>query len=375
MRLIFKLSLTLLLLLVVDAVFRAGLWEPFASPGSHAGASIQLKRALSDPQMSHIDFVTLGSSRPEYGLDHEMLARQARAHSLIHANLSMPGSHWMTIGILSEWLQRNHPEIRGGIIAVSVQDFLGVGNGSYELGIVYPFHRLRDIPWMAQHVPINRDDVATFGTYSALFQWRSDIQDLVRDPQQRQVALQWHAQRHATEVLFSDPTSEGDMCAFGVNSLSACDRVEASADPQAKRLLSQCRSLRQAAEHRGDYRPLMKGALPADDLRLAEELVRRQLRELTWPQPPVVVLMPMPKVWTAHVTGLGAREWALSVLQPLVDEGRIHLVDATDFFDHEQETDCHAFFDFYHETPAAREQFTQWLLPQLINGLYEYKGP
>jgi len=82
----------------------------------------------------------------------------------------------MTIGILTQWLQRAHPEVRGGIIALAIQDLIYAGNGNYELGMVQPFRQFTDTPWIEQHVPFNRDDISSYGTYSALFAWRADIQ-------------------------------------------------------------------------------------------------------------------------------------------------------------------------------------------------------
>ncbi|HET6546711.1 MAG TPA: hypothetical protein VFG55_08205, partial [Rhodanobacteraceae bacterium] len=197
-RKILRLLAPLVLVLLVEAVFQAGVWEPLAKPASHAGTSVRLERALLDPAVPRIDFVTLGSSRPEYGIDHAMLAAEAKRRGLVHANLSMPGSHWMTVGILTRWLARHHPEVRGGIIALSIQDLQYPGNGSYELGIVYPFHRLSDIPWMAEHVPFAREDIESWGTWSALFGWREDIRDFITNPSRRLSSLRWWAKHRST---------------------------------------------------------------------------------------------------------------------------------------------------------------------------------
>ena len=144
-----RIALTLLapfaLLLAIESLFHTRLWERHAQPASHAGTSVRLKRALLDPFAKHIDFVTLGSSRPEYGIDHAAWAARARERGLVHANLSMPGTHWMTVGVLTRWLARAHPEVRGGVIALSIQDFTNPGNGAYELGIVQPFRTLADM--------------------------------------------------------------------------------------------------------------------------------------------------------------------------------------------------------------------------------------
>ncbi len=372
-RLIFKLIAALVLVLLVEAVFQAGIWEPIAKPASHAGASIRLKRALSDPSVAHIDFVTLGSSRPEYGLDHHMIAAIAQKHGFVHADLSLPGSHWMTVGVLTRWLSRKHPEVSGGIIALSIQDMAYAGNGSYELGIVYPFHRLADTPWMAAHVPLKRDDPETWGVYSALFAWRQDIRDFVAHPQQRLKSLEWYATNKPTSDLFGNPESHGDMCRFGVDSMAACDQVEASDSGAAKKLRDQCQVIRGYAAGRSGFQSLLEKSPTAEQLRQAKRLVQDQLLEAPWREPPLMVLMPMPRIWTADALAKGLHAWSLSVLKPLADAKQIYLIDATGFFDADTDGGCSSFFDFYHENPVGRERFTGWLIPQIENTLYAPK--
>jgi len=369
LRKLLVLAAPLALVALLDLAFALGLWEPLAQPASHAGTSVRLKRMLRDPSLAHVDYVTLGSSRPEYGIDHAMLAAAAKESGSVHANLSMPGSHWMTIGILTRWLEREHPEVRGGVIALSVGDLAWPGNGSYELGIVQPFRRFADMPWIAAHVPFDHSDISTYGTYSALFEWRADIREFVRDPEARQKSIDWwRTNRSSPDRLFGNPESHGDMCAFGTGSLAACDAVDASTDPKQDGLKRQCRELRGFAAGRMDFNAMAQQDPLPDFMRETRDLVRQQLRATRWPQPPVVVLMPMPRIWTRQLLGDGQREWALSILQPLVAEGRIRLIDATGFFDDTDE--CGMFFDFYHQNAAGRERFTRWLLPQLDAMLY-----
>ncbi len=371
LRILLILLAPLLLLLMLEAAFEIGIWEPLAQPMSHAGTSVRLKRALSDPAIPRIDYVTIGSSRPEYGIDHAMLAATARQVGRVHANLAMPGSHWLTIGLLSEWLQRAHPEVRGGIIALSIQDLINPGNGSYELGIVQPFRHLGDIDEVTAHVDFNRNDVATYAIYSALFGWRADIQEFVRHPYARRKTINWfNANRPASITLFENPESHGDMCAFGLDALSACDKVEASTDPERDGLKRQCKELRGGAASRPDFASLRQQHPLPDFMQRTRDVVQAQLRSTPWPEPPLVVLMPVPRIWTHDVLGPGLHEWALAILAPLADEGRIQLIDATGFFDADGAAECSAFFDFYHQNALGRERFMRWLLPQVQRFLH-----
>ncbi len=241
-----KFVIPVLVVLLAETLFRLGAWEPIAFPLSHAGTSIRLKRALSDPARE-IDFVTLGSSRPEYGLDHEAITKLALAHGYVHANLSMPGSHWMSIHALTDWLSSHHSEIRGGIIAMSVQDFALAGNGTYELAIVEPFRKFSDYKWIEQHVPFNRGDMATYGVFSSLYLYRDDIQDLLRHPQPRYKKVTFYRRPDAALNLFENVEGKGDMCRYGIRSLDACNAVENDRVNDVSLLSRQCQELRAAA--------------------------------------------------------------------------------------------------------------------------------
>jgi hypothetical protein len=359
------------IVLVIEVLFAAGAWEPLAEPQSHAGTSLGLKQALRDPAIGRIDYVTIGSSRPEYGVDHALLAAEARRRGRTHADLTMPGTHWTSAGVLARWLEREHPEVRGGIVALSVQDLAFAYNGYYELGILQPFRRIDDLAWIAERIPFSMHDVASYGVASALFAWRDDVRTFVTAPIQRMVRIEWRSgHRDPYHLLFGNPESHGDMCAWGVESVAACDRLDAAIDDDSAGLRRQCSELRTRAADAPDFAAGRAAAALPEFMSRTRDLVRAQLEGMRWPTPPVVVLMPMPRIWN-DVLGRGLHEWAIEILQPLADAGRIRLVDATGFFDADTDGGCGSFFDFYHQNARGRERFTRWLLPQLRDMLYE----
>jgi hypothetical protein len=366
-----KFALPLLLVALVDIFFHLGVWERLASPESHAGMSITKKRALQDQVFQHIDFVTLGSSRPVYGIDHELLAKSAAAHGYVHVNLSVPGTHWMSLGVISGWLARHHPEIRGGVIALAAQDFLAPGNGTYELGIAYPFHTLGDMAWMRAHVPFDWHDPATYGVYSALFQYHEDVQDYLGHPYKRDDVLAYFRALTPSNVLTSNADETGNLCAAHLSTVADCKSVAASGTPIDAKLDQQCKLVQSAASGRYDIGPFLQEQPLPEHLRKTRDMVRTQLRALNWPTPPIIVLMPMHSVWLKDAMPAAAREWALSVLAPLASEGKIHLLDYTDLFDDDSGvSDCSAFFDFYHNNVSGRERLMRQLKPAIEKDLY-----
>ena len=367
-----KFLLPPLFVVCLDLAFQLGIYEPLASPQSHAGMSISVKRALDGAAFRRIDLVTLGSSRPVYGIDHEALTRAAAAHGLVYANLSVPGMHWMSLGIITDWLARRHPEVQGGIIALAVQDFLAPGNGSYELGIAYPFRTFSEIPWMREHVPFDWHDPATYGLYSGLFEYHEDVQDLVAHPQHRRKLLRWFHARAPQQVLQANANETTGLCSAGVSKLSDCATMAARDPALAAKLAPQCRMLEDAAKGRYDMRPFLDGRQSVPPaLALARDLVRAQLRRLHWKIAPVIVLMPMHDAWLRDAMPQGAHAWALHVLAPLVADGTIRLLDETDLFNSESGTDCSAFFDFYHNNVSGRERLMQKIMPELQSELID----
>jgi hypothetical protein len=343
-----------------------------AKPDSHAGTSITLKRelqALGRP----VDFVSLGSSRAQWGLDHALFAAEAAKVGATHVNLTMGGTHWMTLGVMIDWLQREHPEVKGGLLATSVPEFLSVGNGAYELGIVHPFTRIDEIPWLATHVPFDRSDPTTYGAYSALFQYRADIQDFLAHPRDR-----WNDLRSerlpASRWLFDLAPNPHDLCAVPTKTVTACASFQASDD--ADRLIAnQCKGFGMPPKTRLDLRKLSAGdaRLPPDMAQI-KELLSRQISAIKWERRPIVVLMPVHRMLEDQFLPHGSHEWTLAILKPLAEEGVIDLLDYTTLFDSADGTDCRAFFDIYHQSAFGRADLMQRLLPEVKQRLYMAKG-
>ena len=69
----------LLMVLVIEGVFRLGFYEPLVSPLSHSGRTIALMRSLEDFGKDNIDIITLGDSRAVQGLDNRRIMGSPKA--------------------------------------------------------------------------------------------------------------------------------------------------------------------------------------------------------------------------------------------------------------------------------------------------------
>jgi len=360
-----RIVLPLLIVLAMEGLFRSNFWERFAAPDSHAGTSIRLKQAVASTA-GEIDFVTLGSSRAVYGLDHTRIAASASQHGFVHVNLSMPGSHWLSVMTVIDWLRSERPEVNGGVIALSVADLQYVSNGNYELAIVRPFQGLLGTGSDASG-RFELRDPSSHGSISALYQYRGDIQDAARHPLQRGKAISWFA-NFGQHQLFDGPRQQIDICGMPWDTIAHCAGHTAVTDNE-QHVVRLCQNLAGGSGGGGDWSGLDARALPPDRQEVLAQR-QRELRNVGWRKPPLVILLPITHHWSAELMPKGAREWAHMVLDPLAAEGKIRLLDYSDFFDVDGITRCDVFWDVYHQNQKGLTELTDALLPQIAAHLY-----
>ncbi len=361
-----RIVLPLLAVLAVEALFRSNFWERFTAPDSHAGTSVRVKQAVA-AEARPINFVTLGSSRAVYGLDHTRIAAMASRHGKVHANLSMPGAHWLSVMTVIDWLRTERPEVQGGVIALSIPDLQGLGNGSYELAIVRPFQSLlSDNGNVVER--FDWRDSSTFGSVSALFQYRGDLQNAVRHPLQRGKTIDWFAS-FGQHKLFDGPRQQIDTCTMPWNTLATC-AAHTPGNDNERNLVTLCQSLAGASGKGGDWSGFDPKALPPN-LQQVLDTRQRELRSVRWKKPPLVILLPITHHWSHEVMPKGARQWAHTILDPLAAEGKIRLLDYSDFFDVDGITRCDVFWDIYHQNQKGLTELTDAVLPEIERYFYE----
>lgn len=356
-------------MLLLEAAFRFGLWEPMARGYSNAGMAIRVKESVKALGPEKINFITVGDSRAVYGIDHERVAALAKSKGFTHINAAVPGMHWMSTGLMMRWLKEQSPNLKGAIIATNISNFSYNGNGYYELGLATPFASIRDVGWMKLHVPFEQKTLATYGSYSALFQYREDIADFMKNPVARIKNISRNQQSYGGGApLFQTERVTTNTCAVPTNSIKSCMATPIT-DANAG-LVASCKSLKPQSENQLDFREFDN---PNKWPHLAEvrKIRQAQLRSSGLPKPTLVLLMPIPKVGRDELLPKGSEEWALSILQPLADEGVIELHNYTHFFDLPDGAECGAFWDLYHQNAEGQRRLTDEILPIIEKHFYQ----
>jgi len=357
-----RILLPILLLGGVELAFRFGVWERIASRESHSGTSIRARESLEVHQ-GRIDFITLGSSRAEYGLDHALIHAHAKTRGAVHLNLSQPGSHWLSITTISAYVREHHPELKGGVLGLSYLDLQNVVNGTYELAITQPFRPMFRQPEMYA-LQFNRNDPTSYGTWSAVLAYRQDIRDFLENPGRR---FRTNARIENEPWRFDkNPPTRRDMCGLPWNSIGECQQTVPTTEA-GRKFHTACSAFSVTAP-RIDWSTLTD-PLPPDRAE-TRRILQEAIRNLKWPTPPVIVLLPTTHHWRDTIAPIGADVWAKRVLQPLADAGEIVLIDRTTSMDVDGITRCDVFIDLYHQNGKGANEVTRTLLDELDTHLY-----
>lgn len=358
-----RILLPILLLCGVELSFRLGAWETIASRESHSGTSIRAREAL-EAHAGRIDFITLGSSRAEYGLDHTLIHGHAKSRGAVHLNLSQPGSHWLSITTISAYVREHHPELKGGILGLSYLDVQNVVNGTYELAITQPFRPVFRQPDLYA-LQFNRNDPTSYGTWSALLAYRQDIRSFLENPSRRFKANAWWSENKPWR-FDENPETNRDVCSLPWNSIAECQQTLPTTDA-GRNFQASCNTFQPNAP-RIDWSTLTD-PLPPDRAE-TKRILQQAIRNLGWPTPPVIVLLPTTHHWRDTIAPIGAEAWAKRILQPLADAGEIVLIDRTTSMDENGKTRCDVFIDLYHQNGKGANEVTRTLLGDLDTHLY-----
>ncbi|MEN6441515.1 MAG: hypothetical protein ABFD97_23365 [Syntrophobacter sp.] len=362
----YRFWLPLLILFGLELTFGSGLYEPFVKGTSHSGVTIKIKEALKTIGHENVDYVTMGDSRADLGLDHRAISDIASKFGKKHISIAMPGSHFTSFTVESDFLHKNFNNIKGVLLAISSVSTTRIFNGYYELAIITPFKSYGDYSRINKSIPFNINNIESYGLFSFLFQYRKDIEDFVTSPRQR--IRGFHKEQPWMDVLAHRQYWTETLCSIDLETPEACvdsvSRAMKSGGDMSSNSLNQYEKILMACNEYGKSKNRV--ILPTGEraIRIRDSWLDL-FRSLTFKKRPIVVLLPNSHFLYSYHFFDGIDEWALSLLKPLAESNEIILLDYSRIFSSEDE--CRYFYDPIHLNAAGAEVITKRLEPVLEN--------
>lgn len=358
-----KFWLPLLALFAAEGFFASGLYEPIAEPASFAGRTSRLKEALLTLDESAPYSMTLGNSLALLGLDHRLLHDNAAKSGKTHYRMALAGTHVAMLHMQSQWLAEHLPRVEGLVIGVGIRGFYAPTLGYYELPAVTPFRSVKQIPWLTDLFGIEVGEGRSYGTVSAMMNYREDVAALLRDPKKRRKALLWEGKQDEDDVLLFQARSDTNICPIDTSSPEAC-LTSIAAMGEVKRVPGGLRTqeVRRACERATRFRlPPMK----TEDVEKMRQVWSNLLAPLSRRHRIAFVLMPAHPLTRNNQLSENLHETALLILRGLENEGVLSLLDLTTLFDDAAHPPCHYFQDLQHAGAAGRARITSEVIDHL----------
>jgi hypothetical protein len=345
-----------------------GFYEPFAKKESHCGSSIRLKGALKELGYKNVDYVTLGDSRADVGLNHAAILQASQQFGQRHISIAMPGSHFTTFKIEADFLHTNLTNLKGVLFAVTSSTLTRTFNGYYELGIIQPFRHLKKYDQILRNIPFQIHNAESYGSVSSLFQYQEDIKDLIFHPHQRIPSL-FVKRSSWQEILAHGKWSDFDMCSVNLETPEVCsnsiEQIIKSAVNMPPDVLNHYRMIQTVCATYKNKTSLPQG----EQIGQVKNSWIELLHSLKFRKMPIVVLLPDSSFIEKYNLPSGVNEWVLLILKSMVEKNEIILIDFSKRFRSEDE--CRYFSDPLHLNSLGMETITTELLPTL-KAYYEY---
>lgn len=216
---------TLLVLFVLtELILRLGWYNRWVKPNSFLGNVFSRVEAIEKLGLNKIDWITVGSSRMDWGIDHGMLAKAQKQKGLNHVRLSFGSGHFPTFQASIDWSIENMNSLQGVLVGANENTFshFNIINNLFKVG--WPFKNHMDFE---QYKPLVESQYKYLPLYQlAWTNYFDDIKDFLRNPSGRLAEL--NSAEKLTEVLSYRKKNPRNLCAHPLKTIQECvDSVDA----------------------------------------------------------------------------------------------------------------------------------------------------
>lgn len=356
------LVILMVLLLLIEALLRAGWYDRIVSPLSFMGNTLKRLEAFEKFGMERIDWVTLGDSKMDWGIDHGLL-RAARAEDDInHLRFSMPGSNFLSTHSMAEWSLDHLPQLQGILLGLYEHEFIALGNTKKEFKITWPFKeywRLGQFKYFKK-----RHMSKLWLSQWAFYNYAGDIKNWLSNPLKRQ---RMHENRDSQWLKELDFLRDmpGNLCHFDLSSLATC--IDSASHFKATNQVPETAvsPYRKCANPKAKKR-LMRQQYATKTIDLAPHLTKwRYLfdRILQRQKQLTLLLLPENEFFAYMSKPSNTHELVDGLIKEYQDNPHFKVIDLRDLFAHEQQ--CLYFRDTLHFNNKGIQRVTQALIAAL----------
>lgn len=217
--------LLFLLAILAEWLLRCGLWDDYVEPYSYLGNAIYRDKAINAFGLDNIEWITVGDSKIDWGIDHEKLFKISEYNGVNHIRMSFEGSDFMAIQAVIEWSLENMPNLKGIMLGVSENNFGHFNDINKQHKILGRLisHKNNDrYTYVAEGL-----NIAGFMNLFYVYKYFSDFKDFLKNSRKRIKTINYYLDRHHKNIFTYNRSHLGNICRFKLNTLQQCvDEVD-----------------------------------------------------------------------------------------------------------------------------------------------------
>ncbi len=349
-----------LLFVVLECLLRTGAYDAYVEPNSYLGNAMQRQQAIDNFGKENIDWITVGNSKIDWGIDHHALAKARKKMGLKHIRLSIESSNFLAIQAVMDWSINNMPNLQGIMVGITETNLAQYSYLTKLYKIIWPFRSALD--YQNYQVLAPRQGWLRYFYQLAVVNFAIDLKHYITDPIGRNRRIEHANKSNVIKVLKFKRHRANDICALPLNDLAACvaaaeivqktpGGVEGFELP--KRLCS-----KKSTHYRLNKSLPVAPTSEAD--RLTENWVKLFEHIISKDKAITLVLLPEHEMHDYMIKPSNAHEITEAILQQLKGNPSFKLIDLRGLF--EEVADCEVFADPLHFNNQGIELITQALI-------------
>lgn len=349
------------LALVTELVLRKGVYNPWVSPISFTGDALERVEDLNDIGRDNVDWITVGDSRIDWGINHNAVAKLRAKKQLTHKRMSFGSSNFIATQATIDWSIKNMSQLKGVMLGLDENSLASYSNFRNQYKVAWPF---RDYINTSDYNPDKAGNEWQQFIYSlAWVNFFEDIKDFLKKPVNR--FKQIKRQKKQKSSFIFKKHKPYNLCAHPLETLKDCIESAKTVDYTQREnygfevLNSIC------SNNNSLYRA--KNNLPVAPIKQYQALVNNwtHLIKSVIAQDKEFILIMLPEHQTrqyiikASNAGLITKE----ILTNLANLPGFHLIDLRNLFDEKEQ--CMLFSDSSHFSNAGIKLITTALIQEL----------
>jgi len=208
----------LALLILTEVVLRLGWYNRWVKPESHLGNALTRLHALEAYGLNKIDWITVGSSRIDWGIDHGALAKIQKKNGLDHVRLSFGSANFMTMQATIDWSLEHMNSLQGVMLGANENTFSHFNIINNQFKVAWPFKNHMDLD---KYKPLSKNQY-TFLPYHrmAWVNYFDDIKAMLRNPASRMEEL--NQKDSFKKILSFRKRNHRNLCAHPLKTIQDC---------------------------------------------------------------------------------------------------------------------------------------------------------